>query len=71
MVVKTSVWCMCVLRVCMQCVYVQFVLTITCTFMHGFQNNLAQLFSLRSGSAIGNICSGRLKVKVTVEGQMI
>ena len=25
---------------------------ITPTFMHGFQNNLAQLFSLRTGSAI-------------------
>ena len=32
--------------------------------MHGFQKNLAQLF-------IRNICSGRLKVKVTLEGQII
>ena len=32
--------------------------------MHEFQNNLAQLF-------IENICSGKLKVKVTLEGQMI
>ena len=32
--------------------------------MHGFQNNLAQLF-------IWNICSGRLKVKATLEGRMI
>ena len=29
-----------------------FVQTITSTFMHEFQNNLAQLFSLRSSSAI-------------------
>ena len=35
---------------------------ITFTFMHGFQNNLAQLF-------IWNICSDKLKVKVTLEGQ--
>ena len=39
--------------------------------MHGFQNNITQLFSLRSRNAVGNICSGRLKVKVTLEGQMI
>ena len=39
--------------------------------MHGFQNNLAQLLFLRSTSVIRNICSGRLKVKVTLEGQMI
>ena len=31
---------------------------------NGFQNNLALLF-------ICNICSGRLKVKVTLEGQML
>ena len=36
--------------------------------MHGFQNNKAQLFSLRSKSVI---CSVRLKAKVTLEGQMI
>ena len=41
------------------------------TYVHGFQNNLAQLVSLRSKSAIGNICSGRLKVKVTLDDQMI
>ena len=41
------------------------------TFMHGFQNNYAQVFSLRSSSAICNICLGRLKVKFTLEGQMI
>ena len=33
--------------------------------MHGFQNNLAHLLSSRSRSVIGNICSGKLKVKVT------
>ena len=32
--------------------------------MHGFQTNLAHFF-------ISNICSGRLKVKVTLEGQTI
>ena len=41
------------------------------TFMHGFQNNFAQLFSLKSGSVIRIICSCWLKVKVTLEGQMI
>ena len=38
--------------------------------MHGFQNNFAQLLSSRR-SAVRNICSRRLKVKVTLEGQMI
>ena len=38
--------------------------------MHGFLNNLAQLFSLKSRS--GNaFVEGRLKVKVTLEGQMM
>ena len=41
------------------------------TFVHGFQNNVAKLFSQRSSSAIRNICSGSLEVKVTLEGQMI
>ena len=44
---------------------------ITPTFMHGFQNNSAQVFSLTSSSAIRNICLGMLTVKVTLEGQMI
>ena len=48
-----------------------FVPAITCTFVRGFRNNMAQLVSLRSKSAIGNICSGRLKVKVTLDGQMM
>ena len=43
----------------------------TPTFMDGFQNNLAQFFYWRSSSAIWNICLDRLKVKVTLEGQMI
>ena len=46
-----------------------FVRAITSTFMHGF--NLAQLLSLMSRSAIFNICSDRLAVKVKLEGQMI
>ena len=37
---------------------------ITSTFMNGFQYNSAQLFIL-------NICLGKLKVKVTLEGQTI
>ena len=40
-------------------------------FVHGLHNKLAQMLSLRSSSAACNICSGRLKVKVTLEGQMI
>ena len=39
--------------------------------MHGFQNNFAQLLSLRRRSAAQNICLRRLKVKVTLEGQVI
>ena len=38
---------------------------ITCTFVHGFQNNLAQFLSSKSRSV------DRAKVKVTLEGQMI
>ena len=68
MVVTNSVRCMC----------------ITCSFVHGFQKNLAQLLSSRSKSAFWNIClssrsksafwnmcSGRLKVKVTLKCQII
>ena len=33
----------------------------------GFQNNLVQLFSLNSRSAISKIFSGRLKVKVILK----
>ena len=36
------------------------------TFMHGFQNYLTQLLSLRRRSAITNIL-GKLNVKVTLE----
>ena len=32
--------------------YIELVRAITCTFMHGFQNNFAQLLSLRRRSAI-------------------
>ena len=45
-VVTASVWCTCV-RACMH--PSRFIRAITCTFLHGFQNNLAQLFSMRSG----------------------
>ena len=37
----------------------------------GFKNNFAQVFSLRSSYAILTTCLGRLKVKDTLEGQMI
>ena len=48
-VITNSVRCMCV----RQCVRPSvFVWTITCTIMHGFQNNLAQLLPLRRRSAI-------------------
>ena len=50
-VVTISVRYMCIL----QCACIRpsiFVWAITSTFMHGFQNNLLQLFSLRSRSAI-------------------
>ena len=48
-----------------------FVQAITSTFINGFQNNLAQVFSLPSRSAILNICSGQLKIKVGLEGQLV
>ena len=49
-VVTTSVRCMCVRC---SCVWPSgFFRTITCTFVHGFQNNLAQLFSLKNTIAI-------------------
>ena len=49
-VVTLSVRCMCM---CCACVHLSgFVWAITSTFMHRFQNDLAQLFSLRSKSAI-------------------
>ena len=51
--------------------YIELVRAITCTFMHGFQNNFAHLLSSRRRSAVRNIFSRRLKVKVTLEGQMI
>ena len=50
---------------------IELVRAITCTFRHGFHNNLAQLLSLRSKSVILNNCSSRLKVKLTPEGQVI
>ena len=39
--------------------------------MHGFRYNLPELFSLKSTNAFCNICSGRLKVKVIPEDQII
>ena len=45
--------------------FMELVRAITCTFMHGVQNNFAQLLPLIRKSAMGNIFSGRLKVKVT------
>lgn len=57
---------------CVHCVSMhssRFVLVITTTFMHGFSQNKAQLVFLRSSSAVWISCSGRLKTKVTHEGQ--
>ena len=45
-VVTISVQCMCIVRLS------AFVRAVTSTFIHGFQKNLAQLFSFKSGSAI-------------------
>ena len=42
-------------------VYIELVQAITSIFIHGFQNNVAQLL----------ICSDKLKVKVTLEVQTI
>ena len=39
--------------------------------MHGSLSKLAQAISLTNRSAIWNICSGKLKVKVTLKSQMI
>ena len=67
---ETSVGCMCICYA----LFVRlsgFVRAITCIFVHGFQNNLAQLLSSKSKSAILNICLGRLKIKVSLEGQII
>ena len=47
-----------------------FVQSINSTFMNGFQNNFAHLFSVTSTSVIQKVCFRRPKVKVTVEGQM-
>ena len=51
-VVTTLVLCMCVRCACHMCTCVVrpsgIVWAITCTFMHGFQNKLAQLFALMS-----------------------
>ena len=69
-VVTISFQCMCVRALCM-CASVRICSGHNSTFVNGFQNNLAKLFSQRSSSAIRNICSGRLEVKVTLEGQMI
>ena len=51
--------------------YIELVRAITCTFMHGFQNVFAQLLPSRRRHAVRTFCSRRLKVKVTLDGQMI
>ena len=48
----------------------KFVRPITSTVVDGFQNNLTQLFFIMFRCAIWNIPSGRLKVKVTLEGKI-
>ena len=67
-VVTTSVCCLC-MCVCMH--PSRFFQAITFIFTDEFQNNLAQLFSLLSRSVIWKICSDRLMVKVTLEGQWL
>ena len=41
------------------------------TIVDGFQNNLTQLFYIMWRYAIWNIFSGKPKVKVTLEGQIL
>ena len=50
---------------------VELIWAITCTSMHEFQNNMAELFSLTSRIAICKIYSGRFKVKVKHESKMV
>ena len=47
----------------------EFIQTITSTIVDGFQKSFTQLFSITYICPIGNICSDRPKVKVTLEGQ--
>ena len=43
----------------------EFVRTITCTIMHGFQNNFGTVVALEEEKCLLKIFVGRLKVKVT------
>ena len=71
-VATTSVPCMCVLCVHTLCIHPDLSGHYMYIYrIHGFQNNLAWLLCSRSKSAILNICSGILKVKVTLVFQMI
>ena len=49
-VVTTSVQCICVRAFCMH--LSGFFQAITCAILHGFLNNLSQMFSLRNRSVI-------------------
>ena len=71
MFVTITVQCMCV-RVCVRaCVSpLEFVWPLTSNILYGFQNNATQLFAITCRSAICNVCSGRPKVKVILEGQI-
>ena len=61
----------CMVRASCMRASVQICLGHNSTFVHGFQNNLAKLFSQTNSSAIRNMCSGSVEVEVTLGGQMI
>ena len=61
------VQCMCMRAFCVVHAQSGFVRAITCTFVHGFQNNMAQLVSSMSKVPFETFFSGRLKVKVTLK----
>ena len=44
--------CTCYVHACVRCASIRICPAITCTFMHGFQNYFAKLFSLMRKSAI-------------------
>ena len=73
-VVTISVQCMCEPALCVWCACVHwsgFVRAIILHLCMDLKKKLANLFFQRSSSAIQNICSGSLEVKVTPEGQRI
>ena len=71
-VVTMTVWCVWVCACVCACVNlsVRICRTITSTIVDGFQNTMTYLFSIMCRYAARNLCSGRPKVKVTLEGQI-